>query len=892
MVATIGKGTDAQYYLKGVEYYTGHQQAQGIWLSGVPFLNVAAGSAVEGSAFENLHAGLGPDGSLLVQGGAHGRIANFDMTLSAPKSFSVIYAVSDQGMREALDQVQRTAAQAVVDLLNAEFAFIRRGHGGKTLLKAKLTVAAFQHCEARPARHLDGTVFSDPDVHTHLCIANIGVRESALESKVSKADFGALDGRAIYAGKMAAGAMYHATLAQGLNEIGLSCTLTGKNGIFEVSDKDGLVVPPDVKSYFSARQSAIEQRLSEYGTASDMAPQLASAVTRGTRLERRQSSTESQFYHWREQAGKLHFSPSRVAAAREASMPLSLAERKRLVAQRLAALPDQLTEHESAFEHRQLLAAVAAALVGTGFGPLQVQIEMDQLLDGKQLVALRHDRYGKPIYSTPQLVAIEQDLIRLGRDLMNCGWANLSSDRIDQSAALLALSKEQRQLVHDAAAGGSLVIVEGAAGSGKTTALKVLVKEYEQAGKTVIGAATAWRTAHMLRDELGVQGYAVDSLLAKAAGQTVVDANTVLLVDEAGQIGSRTMHKLLTLAKNQDAKIVLIGDRRQLQAISAGPAMQILSEVVEPIRLDTVVRQRETYARDAAADFSRGNAIEGLKAYQDRDLIVWTQGAQDTIKCAVDCWVSAQQSQPELDHLLLAKSNVTVRALNAEIRRRLRIEGQITGEEHSINAADASGRPYRLALAVGDKIRFGVRNDSIGAGVINGTVGTVQSISPIAGGNLQINAVVEGRAVSFSTADLTDDKGQIRLGHNLAITVYSAQGLSAESTTVVLDASFTRNETYVAMSRARGVASMVIDQGLLDSHVRAEHGLAFRHHPIDQSDRFSFLAVRLALAHLKSTTLEVSAQTEKPDLAAQQQVAVQRPQRSGIRGMRHGHELD
>lgn len=275
MVATIGKGTVAQYYLRRTEYYLTGQEPVGVWLSTSAVLGIAVGKTVEADLFEKLHAGLGPDGKPLSSngGGKKQRLSGYDLTLSAPKSVSILYALADGETRAAIERVQLEAAQAVIAMLDQEAAFTRRGHNGVVIEKASLIVAAFQHGEARPAAHSDGRVFADMDLHSHLCIANIlenlTEKSGALSDK--RKGYSAVDGRAIYAHKMLAGSVYHLALSAGLQKLGFDVAVTGTNGIFEIVKPSGglnsadceLAVDAGTKRYFSARRSKIEERLAE-----------------------------------------------------------------------------------------------------------------------------------------------------------------------------------------------------------------------------------------------------------------------------------------------------------------------------------------------------------------------------------------------------------------------------------------------------------------------------------------------------------------------------------------------------------------------------------------------------------------------------------------------------
>jgi conjugative relaxase-like TrwC/TraI family protein len=275
MVATIGKGTVAQYYLRRTEYYLTGQEPAGVWLSTSAALGITFGQTVEADLFEKLHAGLGPDGKQLSStGGGKQRVSGYDLTLSAPKSVSILFALADADTRAAIERVQLEAAQAVITMLNEEAAFTRRGHNGLVIEKASLIVAAFQHGEARPAAHSDGRVFADMDLHSHLCIANIveKLTEEGGDSFDNRKRYSALDGRAIYANKMLAGSVYHLALSAGLQRLGFDVAVTGTNGIFEIVKPGGelksanreLAIDAGTKRYFSAKRSKIEERLAEY----------------------------------------------------------------------------------------------------------------------------------------------------------------------------------------------------------------------------------------------------------------------------------------------------------------------------------------------------------------------------------------------------------------------------------------------------------------------------------------------------------------------------------------------------------------------------------------------------------------------------------------------------
>src|ERR1019366_7267639 len=239
MVATIAAGTTAAYYSKQTEYYLGGREPPGRWISRAGDFGVADGAEVSRDKFEHLHAGLDEGGRYLPSntGDVKERVAGLDLTLSAPKSVSILYALAGPEVRKQIEVAQQRAAEATVGILDRHAAYGRRGRQGLRLERVSLTAATFQHGEARPVEHDDGKVFADPNLHTHCVILNLAKRADST--------IGALDGRSLFAWKMAAGAVHHARLAAELQALGFAIGEVGKNGIFEVAG-----VSSEIRAYF------------------------------------------------------------------------------------------------------------------------------------------------------------------------------------------------------------------------------------------------------------------------------------------------------------------------------------------------------------------------------------------------------------------------------------------------------------------------------------------------------------------------------------------------------------------------------------------------------------------------------------------------------------------
>lgn len=276
MVATWNPAASAQYYSKQTGYYTGGTgvEPDGVWFAPGSDLGVVDGTTVNADVFERLFAGRSEDGRSLISngGGRLDRVAAFDVTLSAPRSVSLAWALGDDYIRSVIEAAHETAVRDTLELLEREAAFARRGHGGGRIERVPLSAALFRHGESRPAEHADGALFADPNLHTHCVILNLATRADGT--------VGALHSTILRDWKMAAGAAYHANLAAGLGKAGLSIDRVGKNGIFEIAGID-----EDAIRYFSARRNEIVEELADAGLTSDQAAAFAAMVAKTTDCE-------------------------------------------------------------------------------------------------------------------------------------------------------------------------------------------------------------------------------------------------------------------------------------------------------------------------------------------------------------------------------------------------------------------------------------------------------------------------------------------------------------------------------------------------------------------------------------------------------------------------------
>jgi conjugative relaxase-like TrwC/TraI family protein len=854
VVATIAAGTTARYYTKQSEYYLGGCEPVGHWISATNNFSVVHGSTVDNALFERLHAGLDETGQPLLTspGDPSKRVPGLDLTLSAPKSVSIAYALAGSETRAAIEDAQRRACETTVAFLDRHAAFCRRGKNGLHLEPVSLAVASFQHGESRPVEHEDGSVFADPNLHSHQILLNCAVRADGT--------IGALDARQLFTFKMAAGAAYHVALSSNLQRIGFNIGEIGSNGTFEIVDarggpgqQQGLAL----RRFMSARRQEIEQALAEEGLTTASAPALAAAVALGTRNSKQEEGPSDRFAIWADHASKF-VDVERYVTDLQTYRKLDPADREAVIVERMAALPGQLTEHESLFEQRHLLAAIGTALVGMGVGAERIDEEAERLIAAGRIVQLGRDRLGQQVYSTPEQIALERELLALTKRLLGQRrWAP-DAARVAELCRTHGLTDEQANAARAAATTSAITVVEGAPGVGKTTMLRCVADAYRETGTTrVVGTATAWNISKQF-SELGIESKATDAWIASAkAGGKFLDRNTVLLIEESGLLSSRQMHALLSEVEKAGAKAVLIGDRQQLQAIGAGPGLTIVASVANATRVDTIVRQHDKWARKAVTDFTKGRAAEGLEAFAGRGLVISVAGEKTAIKAMVDAWEETQVAVSNPATLLIAKTNAQVTAINAEVRKRLKASNLIRGPGLAIAAVSRSGNSQTLQVALGDRVRFSLRNDALG--VINGTMATVTHIDRSNEADPTVHVVIGQRLTRFRLADIADEMGRARLGHAYATTLYGCQGATTEHAFVLLSPSMNRSDIVVASSRARQQTRFFLDVKACDAQLRLDLPLSERRGTvIKPTQRLAWLAARLSRLHVKTCTLDLN----------------------------------
>jgi len=408
-----------------------------------------------------------------------------------------------------------------------------------------------------------------------------------------------------------------------------------------------------------------------------------------------------------------------------------------------------------------------------------------------ELVALGRDGRGDERFTSREMIATETRLERAADRLAGMRDHFTGAGHVVRALEAaegrgLVLSQEQRDALGRITARDGLASVIGYAGTGKSAMLGVAREAWEDAGYTVRGAALSGIAAENLEGGSGIGSRTIASLEhAWARNREQLGARDVLVVDEAGMIGTRQMERVLSAAERAGAKVVLVGDPEQLQAIEAGAAFRALSERHGAAEITEIRRQRTDWQRDATRWLATGRIDEAIDAYRDRGMVVPADTREAARAGLVEGWNRQRQAEPGATRIILTHTNAEVRSLNEEARERLR-----TSDELGQNVAVQAERGTRQ-FASGDRVMF-LRNER-SMGVKNGTLGTVRRVSPERMG-VRLD---DGREIGF------DLKDYAAVDHGYAATIHKSQGVTVDRTHVLATPGMDRHAAYVALSRHR-----------------------------------------------------------------------------------------
>lgn len=489
----------------------------------------------------------------------------------------------------------------------------------------------------------------------------------------------------------------------------------------------------------------------------------------------------------------------------------------------VARILTALTRHHSTFT-RQDLAREANMLTkdATAFqalmGRLEASLELARLPGTERLTTQTMMRAESILAATVDAMAQDHSHPLTGNGLrLRARGENLSPA---QATALAHVTGPE-----------AISCVTGFAGAGKSTMLGAARRVWEASGYTVRGAALAGIAAQGLEAGSGIASSSIAALQWALENQTITfTKRDVLVIDEAGMVGSRQMQQVVSAARLGGAKIVLVGDPEQLQSIEAGAAFRAVAERLGTASIEEVRRQREAWQQDATKALATGKTGDALAAYSRAGRIHAHETKEAAASNLVSLWSQGIRGATDAPDLILAPTRKDVAVLNTAAREAMQQAGRLGASRPLDAVEEVIGRPARefgLKVAVGDRLVF-TKNDKR-LGVRNGTLGTLEAFGA---GKLVVRLDTKERVV----VPLDQYRN---LAHGYAMTVHKAQGVTVNRAHILAGPTMDRHMAYVALSRHRENATL--------------------HYGRDDFASEAALKSRLSRQRLKDTTLDYTA---------------------------------
>ncbi|MBW8801077.1 MAG: relaxase domain-containing protein [Streptomyces sp.] len=461
--------------------------------------------------------------------------------------------------------------------------------------------------------------------------------------------------------------------------------------------------------------------------------------------------------------------------------------------------PAGLTANKTDFDTRDVVQALCELLPPTATGDaFTVEWLAARLLDHPDAIRLDPDQNGGAerglVYSSRDLVSTEHRALTLAAIATRAPAADRQAltDALARTGA--GLSSEQRAAVLKLAADPRLAtVLVGPAGSGKTATLATLHTYWAAQQRPALGVALAALTAQRLQADSGIPSRSVAALLhhldtpdRETGRRPGLPAGAVVVVDEAGMVGTRGLTRLLEHTHSAGGSLLLVGDPAQLGEIDAGGLFRHLAQpALRPAELSNNQRQTHPWEQRALLDLRHGHTRSAVDGYASHDRIRTAPDRDTLLAQLADDYLKADRTST----IVLATRRDDVAALNSLIRTGLQATGRLPADTLVLH--DTDGRP--LPLAVGDQL-LNTRNLTTAAGrkLLNGTRLTVTA------------AVTRGVTVDDGTDRHVLDTATAGavLQHGYATTIHKAQGGTVDHALVLAD-DLTAHAAYTALSRGR-----------------------------------------------------------------------------------------
>ena len=394
------------------------------------------------------------------------------------------------------------------------------------------------------------------------------------------------------------------------------------------------------------------------------------------------------------------------------------------------------------------------------------------------------------LFTTEELLELETDLVADAQELRG------RADHVAAEKHGLSLGAEQQQAVREVLSGPDICVVEGAPGSGKSYLATALARSYQAAGYRVVGGAEQQLLVRRLGDEAGLDE--INNLARWVTlwknGRASLGAGDVMIIDEAAMIGSRRMAEIVAHAKQAQAKIIMLQDRRQLPPVGAGSPADLLARHVRASTVDQIRRQRSEAHRVAVEQMrtrDRESVKKALQTFENDGSIQFEVDVETARAAAVKGWLESKNAGREA--LILASSNDECRELGARAREELRSDPRRLVSAKEIEIKSMVGD---IKVSPGDEVML--RRIDRDLGVANGDRGVVLAVS-----DREMAVMIDDRRKVIEFAKYQHDDGGVAVHLSYAVTAHKGQGQTVDDLFAVPSDFAAAQELLVQSSRHR-----------------------------------------------------------------------------------------
>ena len=515
-----------------------------------------------------------------------------------------------------------------------------------------------------------------------------------------------------------------------------------------------------------------------------------------------------------------------------------------------ATILPELTQNNATFTQFQLIKGIQKR-VGDD-APLVAQVFETAL---QESIVVGEGVDGQIRYTSPTYKDLEENAVSMVAELSATSFEQPHLTKMSTESYLSKhfahLSPEQQAAVTGLTQEQSLAVLVGRAGSGKTTTLKAVSDIYKDAGHPVIGASLSAMAADNLGREAGITSATLhswiyqweryqaaqdkflsfDSVMAegvfkqldwyqdlKRFEKIALTKDTVLIVDEAGMVGTRLWGELLTHVNRAGAKLIAVGDDNQFKAIEAGDFFRETQTHAKNYSLNTIYRQKQEWMKDASMNLANLEVGEALSAYEQRGHVHQTSKENLAQEIATAYVAAHKKEQNEQTSVVLAFTNAQTHEINQAIREQLKQEGLIAKQDIITMNDNHFTIGDRIVFLENDKTRLVITDaDGVvqkGTHIKNGTQGRIHGVNQQ--GDIQVQLgdklMTTIKCLETTTAKValgqqeqepTRTYAYTNIAHGYAVTTHKAQGQTVDNVFVAAAKNMDAKGIYVAMTRHR-----------------------------------------------------------------------------------------